>query len=173
MLYRKYFSNIAEILFLFLEGEMKKSNILLFLAVCIFSLFFATGCGNKTALTVDQFKSISEKAGYKVEEVKDFQLKDVQSVTLAKGKDYQVEFYQTNDNSSAVYLYNINRDMFEKSKKNISSESSVSIGNYAKYTLSSNGDYMVASQIDNTFVYAKVKEENKEKVKSLLKELGY
>ena len=70
-------------------------------------------------------------------------------------------------------IYNINRDMFEKSKKNISSESSVSIGNYAKYTLSSNGDYMVASQIDNTFVYAKVKEENKEKVKSLLKELGY
>ena len=152
---------------------MKRNNILLFLAICVFSLFFASGCGNKTALTAEQFKSISEKAGYKVEDVKDFQLKDVQSVTLARGNGYQVEFYQTNDKSAAVYLYNINRDVFEKSKGNMSSESSVEVANYAKYTLSSNGDYMVASQIDNTFVYAKVKDEYKDKVKNLLKELKY
>ena len=45
--------------------------------------------------------------------------------------------------------------------------------NYRKFWMISNGYYMVSSRIDNTLIFAKVLLENREKVDSVLEDMGY
>ena len=62
---------------------------------------------------------------------------------------------------------------FENSKSRSSIETNVSMKNYSKYTLLSNGKYMVISVINNTAIYVNVEESHKEEVDNILNELGY
>lgn len=86
---------------------------------------------------------------------------------------YQIEFYELIDEESAIAFYNSNKNSFEQSKGNASAETNVQGKNYAKYTLSSNGKYMVVSRIDNTFIYVSVAEQYRDIIKDILKEIGY
>ena len=58
-------------------------------------------------------------------------------------------------------------------KGNASGETSVSMKNYSKYSLSTGGKFKVVSRIDNTVVYLNVDSNNKDAVRDLLDELGY
>ena len=70
-------------------------------------------------------------------------------------------------------MFNLNKETFEKEKKDISSQSSSSFGNYETYTLTTGDYYMHLCRVDNTFLYVKVNKENKDAVKKLIKDLGY
>lgn len=70
-------------------------------------------------------------------------------------------------------MYESNRYVFKNSKGNITSETSVSLKNYSKYTLSSNGKYKVISRIGNTLLYLNVDSTYENTIKDILKQIGY
>ena len=82
---------------------MKRVKQLLMGLMCFVVLFTLTGCGNKTAITSDDFKSKMESSGYTVQEATN-QMSDydyIKQVYIAISSDstYQIEFYELSDNS--------------------------------------------------------------------------
>lgn len=145
--------------------------------VCVLLIFMATGCGNKTVMSSADFKTNMENKDYVVEDAtSQFEAYDYVSqvyVAVNSGFTYQIEFYELSDTDSAVSFFNNNQSIFEDSKGSVSSESSVSMGNYSKYTLTTDGMYKVLSRVDNTVIYVNVNDEYKEEVQTILEEFGY
>lgn len=141
------------------------------LMICI------SGCGKVKPITADNFKQEMAKKNYNVVDVtKQFEsAKYVKKayVALEGNKKYQIEFYQIDNKENTLSFYNTNRNIFKQKKSNKSSETNVDLENHSKYTLSSDGKYMVVSRIDNTVVYLNVDSKHKKEVKNILDELGY
>jgi len=155
-------------------GKIKKV-VLSF--ICFVILFTLTGCGDKVALTPEEFKNKMEFKEFSIQDATS-QMSDydyIEQVYLAISKDssYQIEFYELSDNDYAMAFFNNNKEIFEDSKSSSTSETSVSIGNNNKYTLTTDGSYKVVSRIDNTVIYVNVYKDYKETVKDILDELGY
>lgn len=156
---------------------MKKIKNIISLIICFIAVLTVTGCKDKKSITADEFKNTMESNDYTVQEATDqFSEYDyVEKVYIALSSDssYQIEFYQLSDDDYATSFYNNNKSIFEESKSSKNSETSVSMANYSKYTLETNGKYKVISRINNTAIYLNVDAEYKEDVKSILKKLGY
>ena len=86
---------------------------------------------------------------------------------------YQIEFLELDSDASAKNMFASNQRIFQDTSSSNKAESSVSVSNYAKYTLESNGKYKVISRIDNTLVYVDAEIKYKDDVNKLLDELGY
>lgn len=155
---------------------MKKKKITMAVVISILTLFILTGCGNKTAASIETFEQVSKEHGNEIIDITDqFQsYENLEKVIISKNTDdWNVEFYILNSEDSASSMFNINKETFEKEKKDISSQSSSSFGNYETYTLTTGDYYMHLCRVDNTFLYVKVNKENKDAVKKLIKDLGY
>lgn len=160
---------------------MKKPVIIAIIAVvivvAIVGVIFVNLNKEKTSITASSFYTTMSQKGYSVQDANSqFSEYDyIKQVYIAASKDYsyQIEFYELLDDSYATSFYNNNKSIFESSKGNASTETSVGLKNYSKYTLSSNGKYMVVSRIDNTVIYVKVDDNYKDTVKAILDELGY
>ena len=160
---------------------MKRPVIIAIIAVliivAIIGVIFVNLNKEKTAITASSFYTTMSQKGYSVQDAnRQFAEYDyVKQVYIAASKDYsyQIEFYELLDDSYATSFYNNNKSIFESSKGNASAETSVGLKNYSKYTLSSNGKYMVVSRIDNTVIYVNVDDNYKDTVKDILDELGY
>lgn len=150
----------------------------LFIGVfAIAAVLLLTGCTNKTAISETDFKSKMEEKNFVVQDAT-YQFENyeyVKKALLAQKEDYsyQIEFYILDTITNAESFFETNKDIFEESKSNGSTETSVSLGNNDKYTLSTDGQYKLISRIDNTMIYLNVAEENREEVKELVEELGY
>lgn len=152
---------------------MKKN---LFLFSLLFSmLLILTGCGNKKVITTDKFIDITEKNGFVTKDVLDqFSNTDVLDATIANyNSDFQLEFYVLDSTEGAKEMFLNNKNIFETYKGSVSKYSSTDIGNSSTYVLESSGYYMYLSRVDNTLLYVKVDDIYKERVKSIIKELGY
>ena len=152
---------------------MKKN---LFLFSLLFSmLLILTGCGNKKVITTDKFIDITEKNGFVTKDVLDqFSNTDVLDATIANyNSDFQLEFYVLDSTEGAKEMFLNNKNIFETYKGSVSKYSSTDIGNSSTYMLESSGYYMYLSRVDNTLLYVKVDDIYKERVKSIIKELGY
>ena len=83
----------------------------------LFILFSATGCGNKNALSVDDFNKKMEDKGYTVQDASSqmSEVKEIENVSIAIDKDqeYQIEFYKLDSADSAVIFFNENKEIFE------------------------------------------------------------
>ncbi|MBP3920364.1 MAG: hypothetical protein J6D28_02245 [Bacilli bacterium] len=134
-----------------------------------------TGCGNKTKLTAESFKTKMEENNYKVEEATNQFAKYnyVKKVYIALNENYQIEYYELENEEKAKTFYNNNKGIFEKSKENGYSQTNGEFGNYAKYTLKTAGKYKVVSRIDNTVIYLNADEQYKKEIKEILKTIGY
>jgi len=160
---------------------MKKPMIIAIIAIVILVVIVGAVFINlnkeKTPIAASSFKSTMEQKGYTVVDTNSqFAGYDyINQAYLAESSDgsYQIEFYETSDESYAINFYNNNQARFESSKGSASSESNVNLKNSSKYTLSSNGKFMVVSRIDNTIIYVNTDEKNKDNIKDILKELGY
>ncbi len=160
---------------------MKKSVIIAIIAVVILvvigGVIFVNLNKEKASITASSFYTTMSQKGYSVQDsTSQYSEYDyVKQVYIAVSKDYsyQIEFYELLDDSYATSFYNNNKSIFESSKGNASAETSVGLKNYSKYTLSSNGQYMVVSKINNTVIYVKVDDDYKNTVKDILEELGY
>lgn len=131
----------------------------------------------KTSITASDFYSTMQQKGYVVQDAKS-QFADydyVKQVYIATNSDYtyKLEFYELEDVSYAISFYKNNKSIFENSKGNVSAQNSVEGKNHAKYTLSSNGQYMVVSRINNTVIFVRVEDTYRDTIKSILEELGY
>ncbi|MGN1113933.1 MAG: hypothetical protein ACI4RC_02290 [Oscillospiraceae bacterium] len=156
---------------------MKKIKILTSALLCMVIMFTITGCGKKTALTAEDFKSKTEEKGYTVQEATD-QFSDydyIKKVYIAIDKEqkYQIEFYEIDSSDNASKFFNNNKSIFEESKSSSCTETNVSLSNNAKYTLTTNGEYKVISRIDNTAIYVNADEKYKSDIKDLLDDLDY
>lgn len=155
---------------------MKKKKITMAVVISILTLFILTGCGNKTAASIETFEQVSKEHGNEIIDITDqFQsYENLEKVIISKNTDdWNVEFYILNSEDSASSMFNLNKETFEKEKKDISSQSSSNFGNYETYTLTTGDYYMHLCRVDNTFLYVKVNKENKDAVKKLIKDLGY
>lgn len=154
---------------------MNKNKVLLGI-VCLLVLFTLTGCFNKTAITKYGFVTKAESNDYEIFDVSeqyasyDF----VETATIAKkSNDWQVEFYELDDDESAIGMFNENKTIFEQQKESVNNESTTSANNYVTYTLITNNNYMYLSQVDNTLLYINVQKEYKAEVQKFVEALGY
>ena len=112
---------------------------------------------NKEPITGEQFKIKMQNLNYFVQDAtSQFEEYDyVKEVYISAQKEleYQIEFYELNTEQDAISSYNINKSKFEAKKSSTSTYTEVALGNNSKYTLTSNGQYMVVSRIENTFIY--------------------
>ena len=132
---------------------------------------------NKEPMTAKEFTDIMEDKGFQIVDVKqqfsNYDYIEKAYVALEEDGDYQIEFYKLAEEEDAIYFYNLNKDKFESTKTSISTELTKSIGNNSKYVLTSDGKYKVISRIEDTAIYLDVDEKYKDKIKQILKELGY
>ncbi len=156
---------------------MKKILAFSLAVLMLFSAAFMTGCKEKTSINAEGFKSAMEAKGFAVADASE-QFADVNEITcvyialLGEG-DHQIEFYELDSDDSARRLFAGNKNIFEQSITGNHAESSVSLANYDKYTLTNNGAFMLLSRIDNTLVYVNSPSEYKDEINSILKEIGY
>lgn len=151
--------------------------IVVVIVIAIVGVIFVNLNKEKISITASSFYTTMSQKGYTVQDANNqfLEYDYIKQVYIAANKDYsyKIEFYELLDDSYATSFYNNNKSIFEASKGNVSAETSVGLKNYSKYTLSSNGKYMVVSRIDNTVIYVKVDDSYKDTVKAILDELGY
>ncbi len=158
---------------------MKSCNLkkILLVLLLVFCTTLTTGCGNKKAITTDDYKSKMESKDFTVQDAtsqfSNYEYVEQALIALEKSGSYQIEFYRLSDNDNAVSFFNNNKTTFENSKSSGAVETSVSLGNNDKYTVTTNGQYKVVSRIDNTVVYLDVSDKYKSEVQKVLKDLGY
>ena len=153
---------------------MKKK---LLIVLVLLTLVLTTGCTNKEAKTSKEFINIMENNKYEIVNVKKqfenrAQVKEA-IIAIEQSKNYQIEFYVMSDEKNAKSFYENNREIFKENATNSNVNTEVNLGNYSKYTQTSNGKYSVISRIDNTIIYLNVDEKNKENIEEILETLGY
>lgn len=157
---------------------MKKRVSVILTAVLVVAMMFTlSGCGDKTALTVEGFTQQAQDQGCTVSDATAQFASEavIESATIAKHADgWQVEFYVLTDEAAAVNMFDYNKSTFEESKgSSASAEASTNMGNNASYSLTIDGNYMFVCRVDNTVVYVSEDSAHKDAVKSLIKAMGY
>lgn len=161
---------------------MKKKILFIVLGIILVVLIggiilFSSLNKEKESMTASEFKNLMQEKGFVVSDAtsqfSEYGYVEQVYVAAPSGYAYKIEFYELSNEDYAISFYNNNKSIFESSKGNASGETSVSMKNYSKYTLSTGGKYKVVSRIDNTVVYLNVDSSHKDTVKDLLKELGY
>ena len=126
----------------------------------------------KESLTLDKFKSISKKFGYEIEDIKNFDIENVKTLTFAKKKYCKIEFYTTKSNEDATNLFKLYKIDFEKQyeKSHNRYKSQTSLVRY--FSVLIGNDFMIICHINNNFIYLKADKSSKKEIKELLKEFG-
>lgn len=131
----------------------------------------------KESISADTFKTTLEEKEFNVIDAnsKLSSVSQINQLYLAIESDYnyQIEFYELTDEESAKTVYDNNKNKFEETKGDTSACTSVDGKNWSKYTLTSDGKYMVVSRVANTIVYLSVKDQYSDEIKDILKEIGY
>lgn len=155
---------------------MKLKNIFI-LIISIFCVITITGCQNKKALSIDEFRIKMKNLGYVLQDAKkQFTKYDyVKEAYIAaeSNYNYQIEFYILEDIEYAKKFYENNKLIFEKSKDGVSTHTSINVNNYAKFILETNGKYKLVSRIDNTVIFVNSDLKYKNNINEVLKKLGY
>jgi hypothetical protein len=83
-----------------------------------------------------------------------------------------VEFLEMENEKTAQQRFVIMRQINENSKSKKASNFTFTINDYSKYELTSNGEYKIIIQKNNTVLYIKTAKDNKQEVDFLLSEAG-
>ena len=155
---------------------MKKLTIL---TVFLLTFFMLAGCQtSRSAISAEEFKTKAEAAGYTVQDASS-QYPDGQvdeywiAVKLSDAIDYQIEFAVVPTAEQAKGAYEQNKADFESKKGNFTVHSTVSIGNYSYYYLTTSARFQVISRVDNTFIYIDAEKEYKDEIENFLQSIGY
>ena len=158
---------------------MKKLSFPAFLVLLVLIFTMLPGCQmSRMPISANEFKTRAEAAGYFVQDALDqFPEGAAETYLIAfvggDAIEYQIEFAVTSTTEQAVSAYRQNRSDFEAQKGSFSSDTSVSVGNYSYYKLTSNGKYSVISRIENTFIYVNAPAEHKDAIVEFLNSIGY
>lgn len=158
------------------KNIMKKIALLLGITL-MFSML--SGCQlSRTAIDADMFKTEAEAAGYTVIDTTnsypDGTVGNCQiAVKSSDSIEYQIEFVIVPTEEQAKTIYQEKYAEYESRKDSGSSHSSVSVGNYAYFRLTSNGKYYVVSRTGNTFLFVEASEEYKSEIADFIRSIGY
>lgn len=143
--------------------------VIIIVLIIILSAFFSIK-GNKKAIDAEYFIKTTTDLGYTSSKVTTSS--SVIDSYSAKKENCKIDFYVT---SSELAEKNFNRikRQYETLKDDSSVETSVSVNNYSKYTLSTNETYMIVTRIENTIMFTQTDKDYKDSVKDTFDQLGY
>lgn len=153
---------------------MKKIGLLFIVIFCL----FLTACGEKEEKTVkglSEFSVISANLGFDVASNMD-NYTDVDYISdsmIATLDDMSVEMVIYDSEENAIKAQDNQIDTFNKMKGSGANVDNDKGKNYHKYTMITNGYYMVSSRVDNTLIFSRIPVDNKDKVESILEQLEY
>ena len=148
--------------------------IVLLLIVCIFSL-------RKSSISVEEFYAAMEQenltvvdAAEQLEDVEGWVASVIESVTIARNENVQIEFQQmTSDQDAQLYFLDL-RNKVEESYGNSGSTSvSTNILTTHIYSLTTQLQYFYLAAVDDTFLFAVTDIENQTELKQIIQRLGY
>lgn len=137
---------------------------------------------NKKSINAETFKDIIEKEKFYINVPEDIYTDEVMHKSgLKQGyitrniedEEYRINFFEFEDENSEQYIYydTINTTRKE-SNWNIKETTERSM-KHTKYTAETNGNYIVVSRIDNTFIFATIDINKKQDLIELLNKIGY
>lgn len=97
----------------------------------------------------------------------------ISDAKLASLNNLSLEMVVYTDTDSAVKVQNEQIDNFKAIKNTATTENKEKGTNYYKFWMVSNGYYMINVRVENTLIFCKTPLNNKEKVESILENLGY
>ena len=151
---------------------MKKIKIVLIM----FCFLFIVGCGDsvKEVGSLDKFQEVASENELIVEDnMANYTADYIKEAMVALNDDLSIEMivYTDEDNASNVQDSQINTFMNMKSTSGVTKK--FNGNNYYKFTMISNGYYLVSSRIDNTLIFTKTLLKNKDTVDNILEAMGY
>ena len=153
---------------------MKKKY--LFLGIMVFLLMLTVGCAmNKEAISTSEFVEIATSKGYKTIDITDryVDYDQVKEATKISEEGFDIEFYVLNSTSDAKEMYEKNKKILDDNKDGMSTDTTVTSGNYVTYDLKTTDNYIHLCQVDNTMLYVNVESGYQNKTNELIDELGY
>lgn len=151
---------------------MKKKIIIL---VVLLSAIFLTGCGDtKESLNTETFSSKLEEKNFTIVDQTASLIYDsssIESYIVATSPEgtYYLEFYIYTNESSAQAFYAKQKEQLG----NLGANSELNVGNFSKYTQTTNEKFSVVSRVGSTLLYTTVDEIYRTEVNDLIKEIGY
>ena len=144
--------------------------------IFVLCLLLVTGCGNKVKEvgSLDNFNYITTEKGLIVSDnISNYVADYLKGALVATNDNLSIEMivYDTSENASKVQEGHLKSFANMKSTGAIAKKDTGK--NYYKYTMITNGYYLVTSRIDNTLIFTKTLLENKEMVDSILENMGY
>lgn len=154
---------------------MKKS----FLVFLIIVSLVITGCrknSTRVATNLDLFSEAFSNEGFIVtDNINSYSGEDyITGAMIAKNSDgdgIEMVIYDTADRASNIQEQQI--DSFGLLKGPASIENKDKGVNYYDYVIIANGYYMVSSRVDNTLIFAKVSDSNRDKIEGILDSMRY
>lgn len=161
----------------------EKIEMFLFFGVFVaFAIFIAaTYTGPKTPATVEYVSETISSHGYTpidiaatyYERQPDSKAVLKSGVGFQKG-DIHFDFFVSYDIGTSKNMYAETRHVIiDKCNAWGNKNASTAMANYAMFTLQEEGTYNIVMRVENTLVYAYCKEENKGKINSILRDIGY
>ena len=147
-----------------------------YFGLIIAGLLVLTGCGKeKEVKGINDYETVCGNNNYQIIDrmeryVNDSYITNSKACVLDNG---EIEMVQYDNETSAKEAQDKQIGQFKnyKSTGNIIKASKGK--NYYKYTMVSNGYYMVSSRIDNTLIFTKIKLDDKDNIDKILEDMGY
>ena len=153
---------------------LKNYKLIIVSILLILIMFSLVGCGDKTAISSETFKSKMQDKEYYIYNATSQFGDDVEEVYYAILSDkYRIQFYKFSDIEHTENAFSKSKSDFEVVGENSKPTTNTSASNTQKYILDNNGQYMVLSRIDNTLIQIIASSEYKSEIDKILKELGY
>jgi len=141
-----------------------------------FILLFICGCGSsvRNVGNTNQFENSVIKNELIVEDnMHNYTANYIKEAILGTKDDITIEMVVYDNLDNATQVQNSQIDTFMKMKSTGSAIKKEKGNNYYKFTMVSNGYYLVSSRIENTLIFTQTLLKNKDKVDSILNEMGY
>ena len=152
---------------------MKKISLLFLGIFCL----VLTGCGSevKEVKSLNDFEVAANNNGYTVSDNSD-EYADISYITGSRKAvidDLELEMVEYDTAVNAKKTQSKHIEAFKNMKSSGATGESKRGKNFYRFSLISNGFYMVSTRIDNTLIFTKTAVENKDKVITLLDSLNY
>lgn len=151
-----------------------------FVFIFCLCLFLLCGCTNesnesKVVRSVQDFEEACVSNGFSVvDNINNYIGVDyISDAKLATLDNISMEMIVYTDSDSAKKVQDDQIDSFRKIKNTATTENKEKGANYYKFWMVSNGYYMFNVRVDNTLIFCKTTLNNKEKVETILDNLGY
>jgi uncharacterized RDD family membrane protein YckC len=134
------------------------------------------GMGSRSPLSAEEFTSRMEEAGFVVEDIMYRFAEDdsLESALIVTTYYFLMEFAVFSTDAYARMTYNVNRHGLEAASRGMaSSHTSVDMPNFNRFAKIFDGQYIVISRIENTFIFALSSSADRAAMDGLLAVLGY